>query len=120
MRQGRDLEDYAARRFMEATGLKVRRSNVMYKTRKHPFMLADVDRLGSGGGRGPGVQDGQRLQCRPVEGREDTGALRHPVPPLYGGDREEELVHRGGDFGQGVSICEAHMGRGYDTELDGD
>ncbi len=25
MRQGRDLEDYVARRFMEATGLKVRR-----------------------------------------------------------------------------------------------
>ena len=45
MRQGRDLEDYAARRFMEATGLKVRRSNVMYKCEEHPFMLADVDRL---------------------------------------------------------------------------
>lgn len=45
MRQGRDLEDYTARRFMEATGLKVRRSNVMYKSAEHPFMLADVDRL---------------------------------------------------------------------------
>ena len=30
MRQGRDLEDYVAKRFMEATGFKVRRSNVMY------------------------------------------------------------------------------------------
>ena len=50
MRQGRDLEDYAARRFMEATGLKVRRSHVMYKNREHPFMLADVDRLVAGGG----------------------------------------------------------------------
>ena len=29
MRQGRDLEDYVARRFTEATGLKVRRSNAM-------------------------------------------------------------------------------------------
>lgn len=48
MRQGRDLEDYAARRFMEATGLKVRRSNVMYKSEEHPFMLADVDRLVTG------------------------------------------------------------------------
>ena len=28
MRQGRDLEEYVARRFIEATGLKVRRSNV--------------------------------------------------------------------------------------------
>lgn len=45
MRQGRDLEEYVARRFMEETGLKVRRSNMMYRSKKYPFMLADVDRL---------------------------------------------------------------------------
>ncbi|MCM1128212.1 MAG: YqaJ viral recombinase family protein, partial [Lachnospiraceae bacterium] len=45
MRQGRDLEEYVAKRFMEETGLKVRRSNKMYQSREHPFMLADVDRL---------------------------------------------------------------------------
>ena len=45
MRQGRDLEDYVARRFTEATGLKVRRSNMMYRSEEHPFMIADVDRL---------------------------------------------------------------------------
>ena len=45
MRQGRDLEDYVARRFMEATGLKVRRSNMMYRSDDHPCMIADVDRL---------------------------------------------------------------------------
>lgn len=45
MRQGRDLEEYVARRFMEETGLKVRRSNMMYRSKEHPFMLADVDRL---------------------------------------------------------------------------
>lgn len=45
MRQGRDLEDYVARRFMEATGLKVRRSHKMYRSTRYPFMLADVDRL---------------------------------------------------------------------------
>lgn len=45
MRQGRDLEDYVAQRFMEATGLKVRRSNYMYRSIEHPFMIADVDRL---------------------------------------------------------------------------
>ena len=45
MRQGRDLEDYVARRFMEETGLKVRRSNVMYRSQENPFMIADVDRL---------------------------------------------------------------------------
>lgn len=45
MRQGRDLEEYVAQRFTEATGLKVRRSNQMYFHGEHPFMIADVDRL---------------------------------------------------------------------------
>ena len=45
IRQGHDLEDYVAQRFMEATGLKVRRSNYMYRSLAHPFMIADVDRL---------------------------------------------------------------------------
>lgn len=45
MRQGRDLEEYVARRFMEAAGKKVRRSNRMYRSAEWPFMIADVDRL---------------------------------------------------------------------------
>ncbi len=44
-RIGHDLEDYVAKRFTEATGLKVRRSNYMYRSVEHPFMIADVDRL---------------------------------------------------------------------------
>lgn len=44
-RQGHDLEQYVAERFMEATGLKVRKSNFMYRSKEHPFMIADVDRL---------------------------------------------------------------------------
>ena len=31
MRQGRDLEEYVAQRFTEATGLKVRRANAIYQ-----------------------------------------------------------------------------------------
>lgn len=45
VRIGNDLEQYVAERFMEATGLKVRRSNFMYCSKEHPFMIADVDRL---------------------------------------------------------------------------
>ncbi len=45
MRQGRDFEDYVARRFMEATGKKVRRANAMFCHEEYPFMLADVDRM---------------------------------------------------------------------------
>lgn len=45
MRQGRDLEEYVAQRFMEETGFKVRRANAIYYNEEHPFMLADFDRL---------------------------------------------------------------------------
>ena len=45
MRQGRDMEEYVASRFEEETGLKVRRANAIYQNEKHPFMLADFDRL---------------------------------------------------------------------------
>lgn len=45
MRVGRDLEEYVAKRFMEDTGKKVRRSNYMYFSEEHPFMLADIDRM---------------------------------------------------------------------------
>lgn len=45
MRQGREFEDYVARRFMEATGKKVRRANAMFCSAEYPFMLADVDRM---------------------------------------------------------------------------
>lgn len=45
MRQGRELEEYVARRFCEATGKKVRRANAIYYNGKNPFMLADIDRM---------------------------------------------------------------------------
>lgn len=45
VRIGNDLEQYVAERFMEASGLKVRRSNYMYRNRDYPFMIADIDRL---------------------------------------------------------------------------
>lgn len=45
MRQGRDMENYVAGRFMEATGKRVRRANAMFQDETYPFMIADVDRL---------------------------------------------------------------------------
>lgn len=58
MRQGRDLEEYVAQRFTEAAGLKVRRSNYMYRNTEYPFMIADVDRLVVGEDAG--------LECKTV------------------------------------------------------
>ena len=58
IRIGHDLEDYVARRFTEATGLKARKSNYMYRSIEHPCMLADVDRLVVGEDAG--------LECKTV------------------------------------------------------
>ena len=44
MRQGRDLEDYVARRFAEASGLRVRHEYSMLRSVEHMCMLADIDR----------------------------------------------------------------------------
>jgi putative phage-type endonuclease len=45
MRLGRDLEDYAAKRFTEKTGKKVRKENAMLYNPQYPFAHADVDRM---------------------------------------------------------------------------
>lgn len=45
MRQGREMEDYVAKRFTEETGKKVRRANAMFYNEENKFMLADVERM---------------------------------------------------------------------------
>ena len=45
MRQGRDLEDYVARRWIEETGKRVYRLPAMLYHPKYPFAHADVDRM---------------------------------------------------------------------------
>lgn len=45
MRQGRDLEDYVARRWMEDTGKRVYRLPAMLYHPQYPFAHADVDRM---------------------------------------------------------------------------
>lgn len=44
MRIGRDMEDYVANRFCEATGKKVRRRNAMFLHDNYDFISANIDR----------------------------------------------------------------------------
>ena len=44
MRQGRDLEDYVAKRWQEESGKKCRRKNYILKNPEYPFAHANVDR----------------------------------------------------------------------------
>lgn len=75
MRQGRDLEDYVARRFMEETRFKVKRSNMMYRSKEHPFMLADVDRLIVGQDAG--------LECKTASAYSADKWKDREIPPHY-------------------------------------
>ena len=94
IRIGHDLEDYVAQRFMEATGLKVRKSNFMYRSKEHPFMIADVDRLIVG----------------QMGGREYPAPLCDAVLPLHGSDREKGVVYRGGHLGKGIYLPQTGVG----------
>ena len=44
MRQGTDLEDYVARRFMEETGFRVKKLNKILQHPEYPWMRANIDR----------------------------------------------------------------------------
>ena len=44
MRQGTDLEQYVADRFVEATGKKIRKCNKILQRPEYPWMLANIDR----------------------------------------------------------------------------
>lgn len=75
MRQGRDLEQYVAERFMEATGKKVRKSNVIYGNKEYPFMFANVDRLVVGEGVG--------LECKTASAYSADKWNDGNIPPHY-------------------------------------
>ena len=75
MRQGRDLEEYVAQRFMEESGKKVRRSNMIYKNQKYPFMFANVDRLIVGENAG--------LECKTASAYSADKWKDDAIPPHY-------------------------------------
>lgn len=75
MRQGRDLEEYVAKRFCEATGFKVRRCNLMYRSKKNPFMIADIDRFVVGQPAG--------LECKTANAYQAEKWKHGEIPPHY-------------------------------------
>jgi len=75
MRQGRDLEQYVAERFMEATGKKVRRRNAMLQHPEYPFMIADIDRWVVGENAG--------LECKTTSVLNRAKFSQGEFPPNY-------------------------------------
>lgn len=64
-----------ARRFMEASGLKARRSNAMYQHEEYPFMLADIDRMVVGEKAG--------LECKTASAYSADKWKDGEIPPHY-------------------------------------
>ncbi len=75
MRQGRDLEEYVAQRFVEKTGLKVRRENHILINEATPFMLANIDRRIVGKNIG--------LECKTTSVYNKSDFEGGEVPPYY-------------------------------------
>lgn len=75
MRQGRDLEQYVAQRFMEKSGLKVRKANAIYCHDEYPFIMANVDRMVIGENAG--------LECKTVNAFNADKWKDGQVPPHY-------------------------------------
>lgn len=75
MRFGRDMENYVAQRFCEATGKKVYRSGYSYQSIEHPFMLANVDRLIVGENAG--------LECKHAGENVKTKYDKGDIPAQY-------------------------------------
>lgn len=64
MRQGRDLEEYVAKRWEESTGKRVRRSNALLYNPSYPFAHADIDRTVLGEDSGPECKTTSALNLR--------------------------------------------------------
>lgn len=75
MRQGRDLEQYVAERFMQETGKKVRRENSIIYNSEYSFAHADVDRLIVGERAG--------LECKTAATRNDALYSSGSYPDYY-------------------------------------
>jgi len=75
MRQGRDLEEYVAQRFVEETGLKVRKENHILVNSKYPFMHANIDRKIVGKNIG--------LECKTTSVYNKTDFSGGEIPEYY-------------------------------------
>ena len=75
IRLGRDLEEYVAQRFCEATGKKVRRDSNMYVIRDKPFIGADIDRRVIG--------ENAILECKTTNNWGKNDFDGGEIPPIY-------------------------------------
>ena len=75
MRLGRDLEQYVADRFMEATGKKVQRTSFMYCHDDYDFITAHIDRVVVG--------ENAALECKTISENSKYDLENGEIPQQY-------------------------------------
>lgn len=75
MRTGRDLEEYVAKRFCEATGKKVERQNKIFQHDQYDFITANIDRRAVGENAG--------LECKTTNAFNKSDFENGQIPPYY-------------------------------------
>lgn len=75
MRQGRDLEDYVASRFTEATGKSVRKRNAILQHPEHPWLIGNIDRVVVGEDAG--------VECKTTSVLNKSRFAQGKFPPIY-------------------------------------
>lgn len=102
MRQGRDFEEYVARRFMEAEGKKVQRFGWLIRSKKYPWAIADIDRVIAG--------ENAILECKTTSVMNKTDFENGDIPPYWYCQCQHYLAVTGCDVCYLTVII---LGRGY-------
>ena len=90
MRLGRDLEQYVAERFMEATGKKVRNDYFMYADDEYDFLTANVDRRIVGENAG--------LECKTMSSFNGYNIAGGEIPRHYYAQCQHYMMVMGFDY----------------------
>lgn len=91
---GTQLEDLVAKEFMARTGLRVQRSNKMYKHPEYPWMLGNVDRLITDEHKRRGV-----LECKTTSAYKTDEWQGDRVPDEYTIQLQHYMAVLGVDYG---------------------
>jgi len=101
LRTGRDLEQYVAERFMDATGKTVRRDNHTYYLEEFPFIAGHVDRRVVG--------ENAILECKTANTFQNEGYASGNFPPHYYAQCQHYMAVTGADAVYLAVLCFPHF-----------
>lgn len=101
MRCGRDLENYVANRFMEATGKRLRKDNKRYSLAEYPYMVGHVDRMIIGEKAG--------LECKTANSYQNKDYAAGIYPDQYYAQCQHYMAVTGAERWYLAVLCFPHF-----------